>query len=646
MMKRLLLSGMALMFILCVTAAPKKKNVLLTIEKEKIALDEFMRIYERNNNNIQDSINKKSAGEYLELFINFKLKVLEAKLSGMDTTRAFREELAGYRTELATPYLTDLSHDDSAVEETYNRMLNEVHASHIMVRLTENPSPEDTLVAFKEITRIREMVAGGLDFNEAARQYSQDPSAQSNAGDLGWFTVFQMVYPFENMAYSMPEGQVSPPFRTRFGYHILKVHEFRKAGGEIHVAHIMKMYPQNATPEQKEQARKSADSLYAAVLGGADFAELARNFSDDQRSAEKGGEMPWFSRNRMIPEFSGPAFDLANDGDVSKPVDSGFGFHIIKRLGLKPVQPFSEAKEELTQRIKHDKDRMTESQEAFNRKLKESYQFTPNQEAISDVLLTTGKWLSGDEPRIPETVDKKRPLFTFARQTITAREWADFLRKREIKSLQTDSLSLQQLFRNFEDETILSYENNRLEEKYPDFKSLMEEYHDGMLLFDISEKLIWQKASADTIGLEKFYETNKQKYLWPERFRGAIIQTYSPQIRDEVEKCLSNGVSLEEIYDFLHLPAGSLNIREGTWAKGEDPVVDYHFWDGTRPVEWVDRTGYLHGKLNGPEPKELSEVRGYHIADYQQYLEEEWIRELRNRYKVKINKKLLETLTQ
>ncbi len=632
------------MMIFCGSAAPKKKDVLLTIEKEKISLDEFMRIYERNNNNIQDSVNKKSAREYLDLFINFKLKVLEAKKAGMDTTRAFRDELAGYRSELATPYLTDLSHNDKAVAETYDRMLKEVHASHIMVTLSENASPADTLKAYQEISRIRELVINGLDFNDAARQYSQDPSAPSNAGDLGWFTVFQMVYPFENMAYSLPAGEVSPPFKTRFGYHILKVREFRKAEGEIHVAHIMKMYPQNATSEQKEKARKTADSLYAVVMGGADFAELARNFSDDQRSAEKGGEMPWFSRNRMVPEFSGPAFALASDGDVSRPVDSGFGFHLIKRLGIKPVPLFDEAKEELTQRIKHDKERITESQEAFNQKLKSTYQFTRNQTAIDEVLKTTRSWVSGDQPQVPAVADKKSPLFTFAGTSVTTQNWADYLRKRDLKTLNTDSLGLLQLFKLFEDETIIGYENDHLEKKYPDFRSLMEEYHDGMLLFDISEKLIWQKASADTTGLEKFYETNKQKYIWPERFSGSIIQCYSPLVRDEVEKYMENNVPLEEIYDILHLPKGSLNVRTGSWARGEDTVVDYHYFNGSRPNEWVDRTGLLHGKMTGPEPKALNEVRGYHIADYQQFLEEEWIRELRGKYKVKFNKKLLEKI--
>lgn len=632
------------MVVLSGSAAPQKKNVLLTIEKEKTTLDEFMRIYERNNSNIQDSVNKKNAREYLDLFINFKLKVLAAKKSGMDTTRAFRDELAGYRTELATPYLTDLSYNDKTVAETYDRMLKEVHASHIMVKLAENPSPEDTLTAFREITRIRDLVINGTDFNEAASKFSQDPSAQANAGDLGWFTVFQMVYPFETMAYTTPLGAVSPPFKTQFGYHILKVHEFRKAEGEIHVAHIMKMYPQNATPEQKEKARRTADSLYTLVVSGADFAELAKKYSDDQRSAEKGGEMPWFSRNRMIPEFAGPAFALAKDGDISKPTDSGFGFHIIKRLGLKAVPPFEEAKEELTQRIKHDRDRMTESQEAFYHKLKNLYQFTPRKAAISGALKTTSSWLSGDQPQIPVTADKKLALFTFAQKSVTTQDWADFLRKREIKSLSTDSASLQQLFKVFEDETILAYENSQLENKYPEFRSLMEEYHDGMLLFDISEKLIWQKASTDSAGLVKFYETNKQKYLWPERFKGTIIQCYSPQIRDEVEKNLEKGIPLEEIYDFMHLPKGSLNVREGVWSKGEDPVVDYYYWNGPRPVEWVDRTGIMFGKLTGPEPKALEDVRGYHIADYQQFLEEQWIRELRGKYKVKINKKTEEML--
>jgi peptidyl-prolyl cis-trans isomerase SurA len=644
-MKKCFATGLLVLILGYGSYAQKKQNVLLTIGKEQVTLDDFLRVYERNNSNIQDSINKKTAVEYLELYTNFKLKVLEAKNAGMDTTAAFRKELAGYRTELAAPYLTDNKFDESLVKETYRRMLKEINASHIMISLSENAAPEDTMKVYARISDIREQIVKGLDFNEAARQYSEDPSAKTNGGDLGWFTVFQMVYPFETAAYSTPLGQISQPFRTRFGYHIIKVNDIRNAEGEIHVAHIMKMYPQNATDEQKAGARNKIDSLYLLIQGGADFATVARENSDEQRSAEKGGEMPWFNKLRMIPEFSNPSFELKNNGDVSKPIDSGFGFHIIKRLELKPVPSYEEAKRELEDRLRNEKERNTQSHEAFVSKLKSEYNFTASQPAIDEILKTSLASLRKEKPEIPAFQGENKTLFSFANSSFTTRNWKDYISKTDSISLPRDSTRLVEFFKSWENESLLAYEDAHLEEKYPEFRSLMEEYHDGMLLFDISEKKIWQRASTDTTGLEKFYEINKQKYLWPDRFRGMIVQCYNPEIRDQVEKYLETGIPISEMNDIMKLAPGNIQTTEGSWAKNDNPTVDYYIWNGPRPSDWNNRTGFVWGKMVPPEPKLLNEARGYHIADYQQYLEDQWISELRAKYRVKVNKKLLKTLT-
>jgi len=249
-----------------------------------------------------------------------------------------------------------------------------------------------------------------------------------------------------------------------------------------------------------------------------------------------------------------------------------------------------------------------------------------------------------EKPEIPSCPEKDQVLFSFAKTSFTSRQWIDYLKEQEISVLPADRRKLDEFFKSFEDKKILEYEDAHLEEKYPDFKSLMEEYHDGMLLFDVSERKIWQKASSDTTGLEKFYEINKQKYLWPERFKGKIIQCYTPEIRDETEEYLEMDIPVNEIYDILRLRQGSINVTEGIWAKNENPIVDYYYWKGTRPPEWNNRTGFLSGRMVPPEPKLLNETRGYHIADYQQYLEDQWIKELRNKYRVKINNRLLKTL--
>ncbi len=443
-------AGMLALVLCLSSAAQKKQDILVSIGNNPVTVDEFTRIYERNNSNIQDPENKKTAEEYLQLFINFKLKVLEAQKLGLDTVASFRTELAGYRNELSTPYMTNVSYNDEIVEETYRRMKKEVNASHLMITVAENASPEDTLAAWKKISGIREEITAGLDFSEAALKYSEDPTAQTNRGELGWFTVFQMVYPFEEAAYTTPVGEVSMPVRTRFGYHLLKVHNSRDAEGEIRVAHIMKVYPQNATAEQKEKARLAADSLYNLLMNGADFSTLASQFSEDQRSAANKGEMPWFSRSRMVPEFANPAFDLKNDGDITKPVDSGFGIHIIKRLELRPVPEFSQVKRELEERIKRDSDRSTRSRDAFVTDLKKEYNFSRDPQAIDNLLQLTSGWIKDDSLAIPEKTESNPQLFSFAGKRYFTRDWIDHLKNMPAAVINNDPVHLDQQFRAWE----------------------------------------------------------------------------------------------------------------------------------------------------------------------------------------------------
>ncbi len=622
----------------------KKQDVLVTVGKEKIYAGDFKKIYERNNNNITDPAERKTPEEYLELYVNFKLKVLEAKAMGLDTSRAFIEELAGYRTELAEPYLTDILYNEKLVEDTYQRMTKEVNASHLLITFPQNPSPADTLAVLKRIREIRSEIENGLDFNEAAMRYSQDPSAAQNRGNLGWFTAFQMVTPFEDAAYNTPVGKISEPVRTQFGYHLLKVHSIRDAQGEIKVAHIMKMFTPDINPEAKQKLRKSIDSLYVILQQGADFAELARNNSDDQRSAVNGGEMPYFGRSRMIPEFSDPAFSLAKNGDISKPIETDFGYHIIKRIDLKPVPAFDEVKRELEERIKRDPERTTHSREIFISKLKNEYNFSGNQKIIDEKIRKAANWFSDGNFQVPENISDYDILFTFAGKSYWAGDWFSWLGKLQLIAPENQESVLANQYHAWEEEMIIAYEDNRLEDKYPDFRSLVQEYHDGLLLFAVSEQEIWQRASSDTIGLKAFYETNKNKYMWGERFKGMIVKCSLPGIKERIEDYLDQGIPMAEIYDKENLSEEYFDVEQGAWAKGENKIIDYFMWDGTKPDDWDDETGFIKGEIIGPEPKLLEESRGFHISDYQQNLEENWLKELRKKYPVKVNRKVLKSI--
>jgi len=345
----------------------------------------------------------------------------------------------------------------------------------------------------------------------------------------------------------------------------------------------------------------------------------------------------------MVPEFANPAFELKNDGDISKPVDSGFGFHIIKRLEMRPVPEFSQVKRELEEKIKRDSERSTRSREAFVVDLKKEYSFTGNQQAIDDLLRATAGWLQKDT--IPVKPDSNPLLFSFAGKRFFAQDWINNLKSIPEAAISNDPVHLSQQFHAWENQKLLEYEDSRLEEKYPEFRSLLQEYHDGILLFNISESKIWQKASADSAGLARFYESNKQKYMWPERFKGTIVRCINASIREEAEKYLDAGVAADNLPDLLHLPQGSITFNEGIWEKGSDPVIDYYRWNGPKPEGWNDETGFVNGGIVPPEPKLLNEAKGYHIADYQQFLEENWVKELRKKYPVKVNKKILKKVT-
>lgn len=643
-MKRLFYSILLVAFTVFSVHAQKKQDIVVTIGNETVSAEEFRTIYERNNGNITDPAERKTPGEYLDLFINFKLKVLEAKAMGMDTLTSFREELAGYRAELAAPYLTDISYNEKLLDETYRRLTLEVNASHLLVTVPQNAAPEDTMKAWNRILEIRNEILNGLDFNDAAFKYSEDPSARQNMGSLGWFTVFQMVTPFEDAAYSTPEGEVSLPVRTRFGYHLLKVNGQRRAMGEIKVAHIMKMFPPEMTPETRERLKKSIDSVYVQAKKGVEFASLARVHSDDQRSAANGGELPYFARSRMIPEFSDPAFALEKDGDFTAPIETDYGFHIIKRIDLQPVPEFEKVKRELEDRIRRDPERSTQSREIFLSRLKDQYRFSRNQETVDKQSGKLTGWFTDGVLSIPDGHTGNEVLFVLDGKEFTAGDWFGYLKSARINENGDPAATIRSHYDAWEEYAILKYEDSRLESKHPEFRSLVREYHDGLLLFAVSEKEIWKKASEDTTGLLAFYDINRDKYRWGERFRGMIVRCETPELKEEIEDKLDQEIPLEEILDMISVDENLVSVQEGAWSKGENPVIDFYAWNGPQPQGWDSARGFVKGQLTGPEPKLLEEARGYHISDYQQFLEDNWIKELRAKYPVKINKKVLKKM--
>ena len=361
-----------------------QSEVLLDIAGDKITLGEFDLVYHKNNASAQ-AIDPKTKEEYLEMYINFKLKVKEAEDAGMDTAATFVRELEGYRAQLAAPYLTDQNVTDELIKEAYERMKYDVNAYHILINVSTNAAPEDTFKSWLQCQQIkRDLTDPETQFETMAKKHSTDPSAAKNGGNLGYFNVFQMVYPFESAAYNTPVGQISDPVRTRFGYHLLWVKDKRPAYGEIQVAHIMVKLEEGESEESLIKKKQKADEIYKKVMIGEDFAEMAKQYSDDRGSAAKGGELPWFGTGRMVKVFEDASFGLKNNGDVSEPIRTQYGWHIIKRLDKKGTPAYEDIKADLKIKVTRD-GRGVKSKKAFYDRVKADYAYKPNWKAINEV---------------------------------------------------------------------------------------------------------------------------------------------------------------------------------------------------------------------------------------------------------------------
>ena len=639
-MKQLIirLAGIVVLILIALNLPAQKKNeVILKIGNEKVGKDEFVANYQKNNTNILDEKDKKTPAEYLDLYINFKLKVLEAQRLGYDTLKSFTEELKGYRKELSKPYLTDVSYNEDMIQTAYHRTKFERKASHLLILVNPETPPSDTLAAWNKISDLRKQIIAGADFNEMAAQYSEDPSAKQNKGLLGYFSAFQMVYPFEDMTYRTPVGQVSEIVRSRFGYHIIKVHDERQTLGELKVAHIMKMFPQQASEETIAKLKLSADSIWAKATSGTDFAELARKYSDDKHSAAEGGVMNWFTSTNMVPAFAEAAFALKNDNDISPVIRTPYGWHIIKRLELRTTQPYEKLRTELESKIKQNPEISKYSDEAFDRKLRSEYQLKVEESNFRNLISA-----------ISDTIRRKEmnniALVSFANQTITAGQFTDFLQKQQYSPVSDKpEAQLTALLNKFINQKLLEYENTQLEKKHPDFARVYKEYHDGILLFNISKDKIWDVASTDSVRLQNYFNQTTKKYYWNDRFKGWVIEAKTAEIRNQAETLLDQKeVSRQELEDVFNAQTeNNLRFRDVAVEKGIDPIVDYYIWSGPKPAGFNETTTFVHGKIVKSELKELTDGWGLYSSDFQEQIEKEWIDSLRKKYPIVINKKLL-----
>lgn len=631
-------------------------EVLLTIGGKGVTVGEFMNIYQKNNIK-GETMDKKSLEEYLDLFINFKLKVREAEDLGLDTLSSFRNELNGYRDQLAKPYFTDEKVVDNLINEAYDRSLYDIRASHIFFRLAPDALPADTLIAYQKAMKVIERLKKGESFEKIAVEVSEDPSAQDreanqqhpfikgNRGDLGYFTVFDMVYPFETGAYQLKVGEISRPIRTDYGFHVIKLTAKKPAMGKVTVAHIFITIPKNATASDSANMKAKIDSIYIKLKAGANFEELVKTYSDDKGSALKGGVLPKFGVNRMVPEFIEAINDLNNPGDFSAPLLTSYGWHIIRLVEKKVPASLEEEKVELKQRVSKDI-RASKSKDVVIERIKKEYNLTENKEALNDFYtvvtdsIFSGKW----DASLAKGLTKN--LFKIGNLSVRQTDFTDYLAgKQRRKDKEQIEIYVNRMYKDFLNDYLIKWENSQLEQKYPEFKTLMGEYRDGILLFDLTDQKVWSKAVKDTTGLKEFYEKNKNNYMWGPRLDASIYTVKNTKQLQKVRNFVKSGLPEASILKEMNSDSVKiLSIESGKYSLKENRYIDTIPWTTGLSKDIVTDSGTVFIMVKNvlkPEPKALNEARGLITADYQNYLETAWISTLKSKYPVNVNKEVL-----
>ncbi|WP_438709997.1 peptidylprolyl isomerase [Aquimarina muelleri] len=629
--------------IFTITNAQQSKDVLFTIDNSPVYISEFKRVYLKNINLVKDD-SQKSIDKYLDLFVNYKLKLKEARFLGLDKKEAYLKELEGYRKQLAAGYLTDTRTSEVLVREAYERSLEQVNASHILIEVKPNALPKDTLVAYQKIIEAKNKINKGESFDIVAKAYSEDPSVIKNNGDLGWFSVFRMVYPFEQAAYQTKVGEVSEPFRTQFGYHLVKVNGKEKRYGEVTVAHIMVAINKNRS---SEEAEKRIKEINQQLTQGVSFASLAKQYSDDPSTAIDGGKIRRFGQGALnSEEFEKVAFSLEEPGEISKPVVTQYGWHMIQLIEKHPPKTFEEQKEEFTQKVKRDS-RSKLVTESFIHSLKEKYSVIENKKAISyfkEIIPTT---FFKEEWSFPENKRLSEELFSIKKEKYLFKDFAQFLQNNQRKEneLVDVSVFVEEMYKKYESSVLLKYYEEHLEEDNEDFRNVIGEYRDGLLLFDLMDSKIWNMSKVDSIGLKKYYEEQKESYTQNETYKILKASSSKHEVINKVQELLRKQKTIEEIKREVNNDDMAVVLfSEEEVIKGEDMFpADFSIKEGAITVAEEENfmTLIMVKEIVPSRIKTFEETKGEVVNDFQESIEKQWLDQLKTKYSVKINEKTL-----
>ncbi|NNM22473.1 MAG: peptidylprolyl isomerase [Flavobacteriaceae bacterium] len=636
-------------FMVTSTIAQKKKDILLTINDKPVLASEFKRVYEKNLDLVQDE-SQKTVDGYMQLFIDYKLKVAEAYEQKFHEAEQYKKDFNKYMEQLSRNYIYEDKVTSELAREAYERTKEEINASHILIMTGYDALPQDTLAAYNKILKIRERAMTGEDFATLVKETSQEPNIEKTKGNLGYFSAFALVYPFESMAFATPEDSISDIVRTQYGYHIIKVHDRRPKAQEITVSHIMIA----ARGEEKGyNPRVRINEIYALLKQGDSFENLAKQFSDDKNSGKNGGKLKPFSKGDLRSEkFEEAAYALANPGDISEPVLSEFGWHIIRLEEKHPFPTYEEKREMLERRVKEgSRSKIVTS--AVIKKIKEKFGFAKHDsylpffnEFIGDEVLERN-WKNTDS--IPPLENKR--LFTIGgERTLYLNDFADYIYTRQFRSQKYNNKIrlLTEFYDEFESVELKKYFRERLEKENEEYAAILNEYRDGLLIYDVMGKNVWRKAKKDTVGQQKYFESNRNKYQWKQRVDSEILSSTKLEVMEEIKQLLGEGKSGEEIKNELNSEEEvNVLLTEGIYEVGHRQLpADFEVKPGISKVYSENNTHTIVRvkEVIPPGPKSFEDVKGKVQSDYQDFVEAAWMEELKSKHKVEINQKTLKRL--
>jgi len=633
-------------------------QTLFTYGPNSVSKEEFLRVYKKNSINKKPDMSEKELKSYLDLYTLFRMKVAEANKQKLDTVSNIEHELNNYRKQLAKNYLTDEEVTNKMIKEAYDRMKENVRVEHILISCTPGT---DTVAPYRKIDSIYHAIESKkTDFETMAKTYSDDKGSKENGGDIGYFTALQTVYPFENAAFSTPVGKVSAPFKTQFGYHIIKVLNKRPDKGQVKVAQIMIQTPKSKGEEGVVAAQKRADSVEAMLKSGVSFASLVEKYSDDKYSQPDSGVLKPFGAGRMVPAFEDAAFALKKPGDISAPVKTEYGLHIIKLIAKYPLEPYDTMYPQLKRKVENDSRAQTARDHFFN-KIKEKNGFKEYKENVAEIcdklIAIPDTGVNAKTVKADDYKNMNKPVFTLAGKNYLQNDFAKFfegLTRGKINGPKNavvhDGYSL------YVNNVVNDFEEHKLVEENPDFKVLMEEYRDGIMLFELMDRNVWSKASKDSAGLKAFYETRKSKYMWEPGFEGSVYKFKNKAAYDTGMIILKeNKLKDEDIAKAINTSANpdGVNIQRGRYEFSR-------FKDATQAELTANKTKIIppaEGStvytvivareiFNTPGQKTLEEARGYVVAEYQDYLEKQWNEKMRSQYPVKVNDAVFKSMVK